>query len=275
MIFLILVKLIAMSKFKSACLILMVVFAGILSQSWVSSAKTEREFYQLTVYHFAKDSQEKVIDNYLQNALLPALHKINIKNVGVFKNYSNDTLADKTMYVLMPVKSLEEIMNISSKLNSDKSYQAAGAEYLDAAYTTASYSRMETILLHAFSLAPELQLPKLNGPRKDRVYELRSYESATEKIFKNKVNMFNEGDEIGLFKRLNFNAIFYAEVVAGSKMPNLMYMTCHENKTARDANWKNFVDDPYWKKLSSMPEYQHNVSHIDISFLYPTEYSDY
>jgi len=24
-----------------------------------------------------------------------------------------------------------------------------------------------------------------------------------------------------------------------------------------------------------MPEYQHNVSHIDISFLYPTEYSDY
>jgi hypothetical protein len=93
----------------------MVVFAGILSQSWVSSAKTEREFYQLTVYHFAKDSQEKVIDNYLQNALLPALHKINIKNVGVFKNHSNDTLADKTMYVLMTVRSLEEIMNISTK----------------------------------------------------------------------------------------------------------------------------------------------------------------
>ena len=264
-----------MSKFKSACLILMVLFAGILSQSWVSSAKTGREFYQLTVYHFTKDSQEKVIDNYLQNALLPALHKINIKNVGVFKNHSNDTLADKTMYLLMPVKSLEEIMNISSKLNSDKSYQAAGAEYLDAAYTTAPYSRMETILLHAFPLAPEFQLPKLNGQRKDRVYELRSYESATEKIFKNKVNMFNEGDEIGLFKRLNFNASFYAEVVAGSKMPNLMYMTCHENKTVRDANWKNFVDDPYWKKLSSMPEYQHNVSHIEINFLHPTEYSDY
>jgi hypothetical protein len=253
----------------------MVLLAVILSQSWMPSVKTEREFYQLTVYHFAKDSQEKVIDNYLQNALLPALHKINIKNVGVFKNHSNDTLTDKTMYVLMPVKSLEDIMKISSKLNSDKNYQATGAEYLDAVYATAPYSRMETILLHAFPLAPELQLPKLNGPRKDRVYELRSYESATEKIFKNKVNMFNEGDEIGLFRRLNFNASFYAEIVAGSKMPNLMYMTCHGNKTVRDANWKNFVDDPYWKKLSSMPEYQHNVSHIDISFLYPTEYSDY
>ena len=264
-----------MTKFKPIYLVLILFACIILCQSWVPSAKTEREFYQLTVYHFGNASQEKVIDNYLQNALLPALHKMNIKNVGVFKNRSNDTLADKTMYVLLPVKSLEEIMKIASKLNSDKNYRATGAEYLDAVYTAAPYSRKESILLHAFSLAPELQLPKLNGPRKDRVYELRSYESATEKIFNNKVQMFNEGDEIGLFKRLNFNANFYGEVVAGNKMPNLMYMTCHENKTSRDANWKNFIDDPYWKKLSAMPEYKHNVSHIDISFLYPTEYSDY
>ena len=264
-----------MSKLKPVYFILIAILGGTIFQSWDSSGKTEREFYQLTVYHFSDASQEKTIDTYLQNALLPALHKINIKNIGVFKNRSNDTLPDKTMYVLMPVRSLEETMKISSKLNSDKDYQAAGAEYLNAVYTSAPYSRMETILLHAFSLAPELQLPKLNGLRKDRIYELRSYESPTEKIFKNKVHMFNEGDEIGLFKRLNFNASFYAEVIAGGKMPNLMYMTCHENKTVRDANWKKFGDDPYWKKLSTMPEYQHNVSHIDISFLYPTEYSDF
>lgn len=29
------------------------------------------------------------------------------------------------------------------------------------------------------------------------------------------------------------------------------------------------------KKLSAMPEYQNNVSHIDITFLYPAEYSDF
>ena len=264
-----------MSKFKPVYFVLIVLFCGIVFQSGMPPAKTEREFYQLTVYRFKDASQEKIIDNYLQNALLPALHKIGIKNIGAFKNRANDTLADKTMYVLMPVRSLEEIVKTSLKLNSDKDYQAAGADYLNAVYTSAPYSRMETILLHAFSLAPKLQLPKLSGVRKDRIYELRSYESATEKIFENKVHMFNEGDEIGLFKRLNFNASFYGEVVAGGKMPNLMYMTCHENKTVRDANWKNFVNDPYWKKLSSMPEYQHNVSHIDISFLYPTEYSDY
>jgi len=264
-----------MSKFKPFYFILIALLCGTIFQSGILSAKTEREFYQLTVYHFSSASQEKIIDNYLQNALLPALHKVNIKNIGVFKNRSNDTLADKTLYVLTPVRSLEEIIKISSTLNVDKDYQAAGAEYLDAVYTSAPYSRMETILLRAFSLAPALQLPRLSGARRDRIYELRSYESATEKIFMNKVHMFNEGDEIGLFKRLNFNASFYGEVIAGGKMPNLMYMTCHENKAARDANWKNFVDDPYWKKLSTMPEYQRNVSHIDISFLYPTEYSDF
>jgi len=272
---LILEKLIEMRKVKASSLVLMVLFGGLIFQSWVSSAKKEREFYQLTVYHFRDAAQEKMLDTYLQNALLPALHKINFKNIGVFKNHSNDTITDKTLYVLVPIKSVEDVMKIQSKLTKDKDYLAAGSEYLNAVYTAAPYSRMETILLHAFSLAPELQLPKLNGVRRDRIYELRSYESATEKIFKNKVQMFNEGDEVGLFKRLNFNASFYGEVVAGGKMPNLMYMTCHENKPTRDANWKKFVDDPYWKKLSGMPEYQHNVSHIDISFLYPTEYSDY
>ena len=87
--------------------------------------------------------------------------------------------------------------------------------------------------------------------------------------------MFNKGGEIALFKRLGFNAVFYGEVMAGSKMPNLMYMTSFDNMQSRNDHWKTFVDDPEWKKLSAMPEYQHNVSHIDISFLYPTEYSDY
>ena len=86
--------------------------------------------------------------------------------------------------------------------------------------------------------------------------------------------MFNEGGEIALFKRLGFNAIFYSEVIAGSKMPNLMYMTSFENMADRDAHWKSFSNDAEWKKISSMPEYQHNVSHIDITFLRPAEYSD-
>ena len=52
--------------------------------------------------------------------------------------------------------------------------------------------------------------------------------------------MFNEGGEIDLFNKLNFNAVFYGEVLSGSSMPNLMYMTSFENKADRDAHWKSF-----------------------------------
>ena len=235
----------------------------------------KKEMYQLTVYHFTNTAQETVLNNYLKNALLPALHRYGYKNIGVFSLIANDTAVVKTMYVYVPVKDLEDHLAIASKLTKDSKYQKEGATYINALYTDAAYTRMEVILLKAFSSAPQMKLPKLTAAKNERVYELRSYESATEKIFANKVYMFNEGGEIDLFKRLNFNAVFYAEVIAGSHMPNLMYMTSFENKTDRDAHWKNFVDSPEWKKLSTLPQYQNNVSHIDIMLLQPMEYSDF
>jgi hypothetical protein len=243
--------------------------------SWQSNKKKGREYYQLTIYHFNTTTQEKLLDNYFQHALLPALHKNGIKEVGVFKSWANDTLADKLMYVLAPLHSLEALVKTTEQIQKDPQYNIAATEYLNADTKNPAYTRMETIILRAFPLAPQMQLPSLQSSKRNRVYELRSYESATEKKFESKVKMFNEGDEIGIFRRLNFNAIFYSEVISGSKMPNLMYMTSFENRQERDAHWKTFSSDSAWKKLSALPEYQGNVSHIDISFLYPVDYSDF
>jgi NIPSNAP len=234
----------------------------------------KKEVYEIKVYHYKDAAQELVLDRYLQNAYIPALHRSGISKVGVFKSLTNDTASVKTLFVLTPFSSLSQWEKLTTKLEKDKEYLLAGTEYIDAIYTKPPYSSMETILLNAFPLAPQMQTPGLTAPKSERVYELRSYEGATEKIYRNKVKMFNEGGEIALFKRLNFNAIFYGEVISGSNMPNLMYMTSFENKADRDAHWKAFGEDPEWKKLSAMPEYQHNVSHIDIFFLQPASYSD-
>ena len=121
---------------------------------------------------------------------------------------------------------------------------------------------------------PQSAAPNLKSAVNERVYELRSYESHTEKIHQNKVEMFNKGDEVGLFKRLGFNAVFYGEVVSGARMPNLMYMTTFDNQAARDEHWKAFSADSQWKTLSVMPEYQKNVSKNVQVFLRPTTYSD-
>ena len=247
----------------------------VTSVSWNQSGKSKREYYQLTVYRYNTAVQEKILDNYLENALLPAYHRMGIKQVGIFKNLANDTVPAKLLYVFLPLKTFEMADKFSATLLKDKVYQAAGDEYINAVYTNPPYTRMETILLKAFSLAPEMQFPVLKSGKKERVYELRSYESPSEKLYQKKVHMFNEGDEIGLFKRLNFNAVFYSEVIAGSKMPNLMYMTCFESMEDRDAHWKSFVNDDQWKKLSAMPEYKNLVSKNEINFLRPAEYSDF
>lgn len=239
------------------------------------SFSQKREFYEIKIYTYQGADQEKQIDDYLKNAYLPGVHRAGISKVGVFKPVESDTtFFGKRIYVLTPFKSLEQFAGLNDVLQKDKQYLEAGKSYIDAAYTSPPFIRLESIILQAFSHQPKFDVPKLTSAPGERVYELRSYEGHTEKIFKNKVKMFNEGGEVTLFKRLGFNAVFYAEVLAGGRMPNLMYMTSFENQAERDAHWKTFVADPEWKTLSSMPEYKNNVSKINIYLLHPTAYSE-
>lgn len=261
---------------KNHRIIFLLFVAVMLMQAgnFVYAAGPVRQYYRLSIYHFKDSEQEKKLDQYFSGALLPALHGMKIGSVGVFKALANDTASDKKIYVLVPFNSVGEIQKLNDNLQKDKTYQAAGQEYIDAVFSTPPYTRIETIILYAFPLAPQLQLPELTSIKEERVYELRSYESATEKIFQNKVKMFNDGDEVGIFKRLGFNAVFYSEVIAGPRMPNLMYMTTFENMGEREKHWKEFSNDAQWKKISSLPQYQKNVQHADIIFLRPTDYSD-
>ncbi len=92
----------------------------------------------------------------------------------------------------------------------DKSIWSAGKDYLDAAYNEQPYTRMETIVLKAFPKWPVYTVPQLTANKAtNRIYELRSYESPTEKLNINKVKMFNDGGETVLFNRLKFNALYF------------------------------------------------------------------
>ena len=87
----------------------------------------------------------------------------------------------------------------------------------------------------------------------DAIYEMRSYESPTEKLHRLKVDMFNAGGEIKLFKRLDFQAVFYADVLSGSRMPNLVYMVVFAKCGCKDEHWKEFGASKEWKTISVRP----------------------
>ena len=239
------------------------------------SVAQQREFYQLKIYTMDTEEQVRVTDTYLKEAYMPGIKKLGVTKVGVFKPRLTEVDTIKKIYVLVPYSSLEHLIASEDDLSKDESYLAAGSEYINAAHDKPPYKRMESIVLKAFEEMPIMQTPALDGPRSSRIYELRSYESPTEAYYKNKVDMFNAGGEVRLFNRLVFNAVFYGEVISGSKMPNLMYMTTFSDQESRDEHWKAFGDASEWKELIAMPKYDNNVSHADIIFLYPTDYSDY
>lgn len=229
-------------------------------------------YFELKVYHLKTARQEALIDSFLQHQYLPAMRAAGSAPIGVFKPIGNDTTADRRVYVFTPYASLKQWEQVKNTV-APKLLTAGGA-YENAAYNNPAYTRLETIFIQAFEDMPALTAPQLDAPRSERVYELRSYEGASEKIFRNKVQMFNQGGEIKLFNRLGFHAVFFGSVVFGAHMPNLLYMTSFANRAAREAHWKAFGEDPEWKRLSALPEYQNNVAHIDIAFLRPTAYSD-
>ena len=247
-------------------------FVLLLIQASVTFAFSAKPayYYQLKVFSYKTGAQETLLDQYLKDAFLPALHRYGVKHIGVFKPVAKDSLS-QLVYVLIPYRKIDAFLNVDGLLQKDQAYQTAASAYLNSAYDAAPYIRVESTLLKAFSAMPEYALPNLSGPKRERIYELRSYEAATEKLSENKIGMFNDA-EVEIFSKLNFNAVFYGQVISGSKMPNLMYLTTFENKKDRDEHWAAF--GPEYKKISGLPQYQHNVSKNVTLFLYPTDYSD-
>src|SRR5687768_5973887 len=118
-------------QFVYDCTLRLVIVGFIFFLSLNRAEASGKTYYQLTVYHYATEAQEQVLDTYLQQALLPALHRQQLKQVGVFKAISNDTSTLKKLYVLIPFHSLEAVTAITLKLQNDKEYQTKGAAYIN------------------------------------------------------------------------------------------------------------------------------------------------
>jgi len=250
-------------------------FLMIILVSLSSNAQEKQEYYQLKTYTIKNEKQEKAVDNYLEKAFLPALKRYGIQSVGVFKLRPEKFVLANKIHVLIPFNSLEKFEGLEEKLINDKEHQSAGMDYLQASYDDAPYERINSVLLRAFPEMAKMKPTVVNGAKEDRVYELRSYESPTEATYKNKVDMFNAGGEVALFDSLDFNAVFYAEVISGDRMPNLMYMTTFQSMEKRDELWKAFFSSEKWGELIADEKYKNNMNKADIMLLYPTNYSDY
>jgi hypothetical protein len=229
-----------------------------------------REYYQLRRYHLRSGPQSKLLNTYLSEALVPGLNRLGIKPVGVFSQEIGE--GNPSVYVLIPGMNVERLVTIDFHLEQDDEYMKAGEKFLQAPAAEPAYDRVESSLMLAFQ-----GHPKLTGAaagNRSRVFELRTYESPSDRDHRRKVEMFHNG-EFDIFKRAGFSQVFYGDTLVGSRTPNLTYMIGFDAPTERDAKWKAFFSDPEWKKLSSNPKFAFEsiVSNVNNYILTPAPYS--
>jgi len=96
------------------------------------SETVEMDYFQLKIYNFENDQQEALLDAYLGDALLPALHRTGIHNVGVFKPIVGLNERENFLMVVTPFSSLKQFEQVPEFFLDDAEYQQSATAYLDA-----------------------------------------------------------------------------------------------------------------------------------------------
>ena len=106
-----------------------------------------------------------------------------------------------------------------------------------------------------------------------RVYELRTYTCEPGKLEALKTRFRDH--TVRIFNKHGMESIGYWVPEDPERSKNtLIYVLAHPSREAADKNWKEFQDDPEWKKIQTESEAGGKiVNKVDRVFMDPTEFS--
>ena len=229
-----------------------------------------RQYIELRRYHLLPGAKQGAFIDFIGSAAIPAMNRAGVGKVGAFTVVYGENAPSLVLVLAHPT--LDSVVSLRERLAVDATYARDGAAILGAPLSDPAFVRVDSTLLRAFEAMPALETPALGGTTKPRVYELRTYESHSNRAALNKIRMFNAG-EVPIFRRAGLTPVFFGETLIGANMPSLTYMLAFSDMSARDAAWGRFGQDPAWKALSADPQYRDNVSVITDIILQPTAHS--
>jgi len=236
---------------------------GRLASAMDAPRASKKQLLELRLYRVGSEAQQQRLDEFLGKAAVPAWNRAGVGPVGVFRGTKPKEL---DLYVLLPHASAESLATCRARMLADKKYLADGEPYLKLPKSDPLYQRIESSVLLAFDAVPKVEVPS----KKDtRVFQLRIYEAHCVERNVKKVEMFNTGGEVAVFRKCGMGPVFFGEAIAGSKLPNLTYMIGFDDEDAQKAAWSKFGAHPDWKKLRSDPQYKNTVSRITNIVLRP------
>ncbi|TWU00405.1 hypothetical protein Pla108_13560 [Botrimarina colliarenosi] len=237
-----------------------------------SLVAADNQVYELRTYTLVDQAAEAKLDAHLESALVPALERQGLGPIGAFDQANAAPDAPIEVMLLIAGPDTDAVTGAAAKLADDAAYQRAAADYLATPFDKPLLRRIRSELLLAFDCWPTAEVPQQKAAGRDRLFELRTYESPTERTGDLKVEMFNSG-EVPIFLASGVAPVFMGRTMVGERMPNLTYLTVYDDATARDAAWKKFSSHPEWLKLRVVKKYEGTVSTIHKSDWTPKPYS--
>ncbi len=235
-----------------------------------SGLDKNQQFFELRKYTSRVGPHRARLNTFLSEVAIPAWNRHGVAHVGVFNVQYGPTAP--TTYVLLPHGSLDSFSGMRGMLAGDDTYQQQGEAFLTTSLADPGYTRVESSLFKAFSGMPEIAVPPGAADNDQRIFELRIYESHSERAAIRKVEMFNKG-EIDIFLKTGLTPVFFGEAMAGELLPNLTYMLTFKDLAERDAAWQKFIAHPDWEAMKADSYYKDTVSNITSIILRPLPFS--
>ena len=208
---------------------------------------------------------------YAKDALVPALGRAGLAPIGAWNVAMGPD--SPTLHLLLPHPDAASVVTLDARLEADPEYRKAAASSLVLPPADAPFLSCDSSLHAAVATMPGIEKPTGAAAGKDRLFELRTYRSATEAASRRKIEMFEAGGELALFRRVGLSTVFFGRDLVGSGLPSLTYMVVFADADAREKAWAAFREHPEWVKMRDDPRFADTVSNIDSSLLRPTDYS--
>jgi hypothetical protein len=226
--------------------------------------------YELRRYRLHTGTMATRLGAYVKDALVPALGRMGIGPVGVFNVAVGE---GPTLHVLIPHADSASALTLVDRLSSDAEYLKAAAPLRTLPSSDPPYVRVDSSLHAAVPTFPGIAKPAGASAGPDRLFELRTYRSHSVLGHRKKVEMFEQGGELAIFKRDGLDTVFFARDVVGAGLPSLTYMLVFADAATREKNWDVFRQDPEWLKLRAQPGYADAeiVSGITSAILRPAD----
>jgi len=252
---------------------LAVVMSGLMvGASCAFGADTPREWIELKQYTCSSVEVRDKLMAVFDAALIPALNRQGAKKVGIFWTdaVTNDGNADynTSVFVLASFLDAAACLTAEQKLLADAVFMKDAAALFNAPMKEPLYDSCSSSVFQAFATCPTVEQAATSD---SRLFQLRFYNSYTPERNAKKIDMFEGGGELALFRKCGMPPVFFGEATAGEMLPNLTYMLAFENAEKKADAWKTFIEHPEWIKMKADTQYKDTANKIKNIMLRPSK----